>query len=437
MVQDGDVEDVGLVPDHRDADDARSSTEAPAQEADHAGEHSFGTGCKYTSFDDRPGSTHNLLVGLVPEGSRVLEFGCATGYMSEVLAEQRGCTVVGVELDPEAAREAEAHCERVIAGDAERLDYDELLGDERFDAILFGDVLEHLREPGALLVRLRPFLAEGGAVIASLPNVAHGSVRLALLAGEFSYRPTGLLDDTHLRFFTHASAQDLFESASYAITRRERVRVPVDETEIRVPPGVATAELRAQLAADPEATTYQFVLRAVPAEEGALLAELRGALAEAEEQLRELEPLPAALAEQCEQLAAAAERNAELEQAAGAARAELARLEEQLAATSEALQSADEREQTARETLAAFERERDELRATAAGLEAEIAGLETVVAELEAARAERDREAQRLEHARAELEAERDALREQVAIRRLPFTRRVKDALARRRAGGG
>src|SRR5204863_340186 len=84
------------------------------------------------------------VLGLVEPGARVLEFGCASGYMSQALGDRRGATVVGVELDAEAAQLAAAHAERVLVGDAEELDIEAELGAERFDAIVFADVLEHL-----------------------------------------------------------------------------------------------------------------------------------------------------------------------------------------------------------------------------------------------------------------------------------------------------
>ena len=183
---------------------------------------------EYTTYDDSPGSTHNLVVGLVERGSRVLEFGCASGYMSRVLRDRLGATVVGVELRAEAAEEAALHCERVIVGDAEELDLETELGGERFDAILFADVLEHLRDPAAVLRRVRPFVAEGGVVAASIPNVAHASVRLALLSGSFRYREQGLLDESHLRFFTREGVQDLFEGAGYVITEWLRRRLELE-----------------------------------------------------------------------------------------------------------------------------------------------------------------------------------------------------------------
>lgn len=246
------------------------------------------SGCKYTFFDEAPGSTHNLVTDLVPSDARVLEFGCATGYMSRVLRERRGCTVVGVELDPEAAAQAEKECERVIVGDAETIDYDAELGEDRFDAITFADVLEHLRDPAHLLRRVRPFLKEDGAVIASIPNIAHGNVRLALVAGEFRYRQLGLLDQTHLRFFTREGVQELFEVAGLYVHNWLYKRLDIGATEIAIPELPFTPELREWLEGDQNATVYQFIVRAQPADAAVELAEARRACMEATEDLAKL-----------------------------------------------------------------------------------------------------------------------------------------------------
>ena len=255
------------------ADDPRTAVDKTTPAPPHA--------FKYTEFQDDPASTHSKIVSLVPPATRVLEFGCATGYMSKVLKDRLGCTVVGVEIDPEAAALAEQHAERVIVGDAEKIDYAAELAGEEFDVVLFADVLEHLKEPADVLRRVRPLVAENGVVVASIPNIAHASVRLALLGGEFRYREWGLLDDTHLRFFTRASIQDLFEETGYVITHWLRQRLDVGETEIQVPQ--VPDAVREWLASDPEATTYQFVLRALVSEPASQLKSLR-------EELEELRP---------------------------------------------------------------------------------------------------------------------------------------------------
>jgi hypothetical protein len=92
-------------------------------------------------------------------------------------------------------------------------------------------------------------------VVASIPNIAHGSVRLALLGGEFRYRDAGLLDRTHLRFFTRESVHDLFEESGYTITHWLRRRLGVEEAEIGVPARRVPDAVRVWLAGDPETTT--------------------------------------------------------------------------------------------------------------------------------------------------------------------------------------
>jgi 2-polyprenyl-3-methyl-5-hydroxy-6-metoxy-1,4-benzoquinol methylase len=222
----------------------------------------------YRDFDASAGSTHNLVVSLIPRGARVLEIGCAAGHMSEVLRSRLDCSVAAIEISPAAAEMARRHCDRIVVGDAELVDFEMLFGADRFDAIVFADVLEHMREPGTILQRVRPFLADGGAVIASIPNFAHGSVRLALLGGEFYYRDTGLLDRTHLRFFTRETVEDLFEASGYVITQWLRRALAIEASEIGPPDRPLPHAVREWLAGEPEATTYQFVIRAVPSAAG-------------------------------------------------------------------------------------------------------------------------------------------------------------------------
>jgi O-antigen biosynthesis protein len=276
---------------------------------------------KYTSYDESPGSAHELVVGLVPRQARVLEFGCATGYMSEVLRARLDCAVTGVEISPEAAAVAADRCDQVIVGDAEELDFDELLGDERFDAVLFADVLEHLRDPGALLRRVRPFVADEGVVIASVPNVAHASVRLALLGGEFRYRETGLLDEAHIRFFTRDSIQDLFEESGFAITNWLRRRIDLKDAEIEVPRHLPEDVRTWAASADPEATTYQFVVRAAPSGDARELAARR------KEARGVRDELAAAREELEHEKATVTELRGELERARAANEAGLERIE--------------------------------------------------------------------------------------------------------------
>ena len=136
---------------------------------------------------------------------------------------EEGRRVDGAEIDPEAARQAEQICETVWVGDLEHLDVDEL---GTYQVILFGDTLEHLADPAALLRRLRPKLEPGGALVVSIPNVANWTMRLRLLAGRFDYTDRGILDRTHLRFFTKRTALHLVRSSGFEI-ERVQAAVPV------------------------------------------------------------------------------------------------------------------------------------------------------------------------------------------------------------------
>ena len=102
-----------------------------------------------------------------------------------------------------------------------------------FDAILFGDVLEHLENPAAALARVRPWLAPGGVLIASVPNVGHWSVIADLLEGRFDYVPYSILSGTHVRFFTRRTFEDLFDACGYSVRAIEAVRCPPSPEEKR------------------------------------------------------------------------------------------------------------------------------------------------------------------------------------------------------------
>jgi 2-polyprenyl-3-methyl-5-hydroxy-6-metoxy-1,4-benzoquinol methylase len=214
------------------------------------------------SIDVDSDSTHARVVQLVGTDRRVLELGPATGHMTRVLRD-RGCTVVGIEVDPEMANQAAEFAERVIVGNLDELDLDEELGSDRFDVIVAADVLEHLTDPLSALRRLTRFLAPEGCFVISLPNIAHGSVRIALLQGHFNYRNVGLMDVTHLRFFTRESIDDLLDEADLAVAQVFHQQLDINASEVPFDRERVPADVLEQLAEDPDARTYQFVLKAI------------------------------------------------------------------------------------------------------------------------------------------------------------------------------
>lgn len=158
---------------------------------------------------------NQLLLSWATQGRRVLELGCADGFISQYLVEH-GCSVTGIEIDAEAASRARKWCDQVVTCDLNLHSWTEMVGRD-FDTVLCGDVLEHLVDPWTVLRQISKLLAKGGRVVISLPNVANFHVRLRLLTGQFRYEQHGLLDLTHLRFFTLQTARELIEQSGYRI----------------------------------------------------------------------------------------------------------------------------------------------------------------------------------------------------------------------------
>lgn len=209
-------------------------------------------------------SSHAKMFSLVPTGSRILETGCANGRFTRVLVEH-GCRVVGVELDPGAASDAAEFCEQVIVGNLEDPSVQaQIPGD--FDLLLFGDVLEHLVEPWSVLRTFRSKLKPGGCIVVSIPNIAHWDGRIGLLTGKFDYQDEGVLDSTHLRFFTHRTVWELLDQTGYRIVSADRVtRLPAWVYKIRLVRRYAPKLLLPLLARlAPNLFTLQFIVKAVP-----------------------------------------------------------------------------------------------------------------------------------------------------------------------------
>lgn len=213
-----------------------------------------------------PPNAHTFTLEMVGADRDVLELGCGAGGMTRAMAEI-GCKVVGVEMDPEAAEHARPFADHVVVGELSTLDLAAELGEGRFDVLVFGDVLEHLPDPLTALRRTRALLKPGGHVVISVPNIAHGDVRLALLRGRFDYGPLGLLDATHIKFFTWDSLREMIHDAGLVAVEVRRAQLPLFGTEIELDPAAYDPAVVEQIRSDDEATTYQFVVRAVPADE--------------------------------------------------------------------------------------------------------------------------------------------------------------------------
>ena len=222
------------------------------------------------------GTSHAKVIDLVGSGKRVLDFGCGSGYLSEFM-KANGCNVTGIEINPRAAEEARPHCEEIVVADLDTRPLIDLLPGRLFDVAVFGDILEHLRDPWRVLEEARSFLGPNGFAVLSIPNIAHGAVRLALLRGAFQYSKIGLLDDDHLRFFTLHSVRELCLRSGYRIDLIDRTKQPLFAPSDLVPkvdPADFHPSVIAAIESDPEHDTLQFIIRASPVDDEQRLSAL-------------------------------------------------------------------------------------------------------------------------------------------------------------------
>jgi O-antigen biosynthesis protein len=209
------------------------------------------------------------MLRLVGVNKRVIDFGCATGYFAQLLT-KKGCKVTGIEINPEAAKVAEQYCEQTIVADLDRNSLTKILPNQLFDVAIFGDVLEHLRDPWRVLEETQKLLKSDGYVVASIPNIAHGAICLALLQGKFEYTELGILDNTHLRFFTRKTVEELFERSGYFVDTIDRTRLPIFSQNPLIPQidrDEFSSDIINQIEQQEEAETLQFILRAFPSSE--------------------------------------------------------------------------------------------------------------------------------------------------------------------------
>ncbi len=210
------------------------------------------------------GTSYALLVELIGSANRVLDIGCATGGFSMEL-QRRGHTVVGVEIDSAAGKIAADRGVDVRIADVTEQSFVELLAGEQFDCILFADVLEHLVNPELALRNAQAVLAPGGYIVVSVPNVAHASVKLALMLDRFDYQDIGLLDRTHVHFFSREELFGVALRGGFAVTHLLRslagpFEIPESQRILLREIEVNDTMLEAALIGS-ESLTYQFVAR--------------------------------------------------------------------------------------------------------------------------------------------------------------------------------
>lgn len=206
------------------------------------------------------------LLELVPAGvERVVEAGCSSGALGQAfLSRHPEVEYIGIEMVPEYAEVARNRLSEVVIANVEQME------DRSFDVLnptdcwIFGDVLEHLYDPWKTLARVRRSLGEGGCVVACIPNAQHWSVQALLNVGDFRYQDAGLLDRTHIRWFTRKTIIDLFKTSGFEI---EEMGGRVFEEPARAQALPAIRSLAQACGADPDeaerdAMPLQYLVRA-------------------------------------------------------------------------------------------------------------------------------------------------------------------------------
>jgi len=162
---------------------------------------------------------NNHIYKIIPNNKKILDVGCNTGNLGEKLIKNKNCEVWGIDYSKRVVGIAKKRLNKAIFFDIES--YKIPFKNEKFDIIIFGDILEHLRYPEDILKKYSQLLNEDGLIIASIPNVASIKVRLKLLFGNWNYKLGGILDKTHLRFFTKKTIKELFENSGYKIIKMD------------------------------------------------------------------------------------------------------------------------------------------------------------------------------------------------------------------------
>ncbi|MCP3712734.1 class I SAM-dependent methyltransferase [Paraburkholderia sp. CNPSo 3274] len=206
------------------------------------------------------------LLKLMPSGARrVVEVGCSSGALArEYKKSNPAVHYTGIEIVPAYAEMAREHCDRVTDVDIERVPIEQLRTDFEADCWVFGDVLEHLYDPWALLKKLRESIGRGGCVVACIPNAQHWSVQARLSIGDFRYQDSGLFDRTHIRWFSRVTMLEMFRNAGFVVDAgKARVfNEPQREAFLPVIRAMATAAGADANVAVEDSKALQYVFRA-------------------------------------------------------------------------------------------------------------------------------------------------------------------------------
>ena len=218
-----------------------------------------------TVVGDRQDSL-SVIAGMIEPGKTFLDLGMGTGGLGQHLSQLGNLVADGVTLNPAEAKIASSWYRNAVVADLDRDSLGDLFGDNRYDYVICADVLEHLKAPQNVLTQCKALLKPGGQMLTSVPNAGYCGLVAELIQGDFRYRPEGLLDNTHLRFYTRTSLNRFFVENGWATKTTETIQRSLMASEFQLafdslPPAVAR-----HLLALPDALTYQFISVLEPAD---------------------------------------------------------------------------------------------------------------------------------------------------------------------------
>lgn len=167
-------------------------------------------------------SAHKKIIDSIQKDSVVLEVGTSHGHMTKYLKEELNCNVTGIEIDPEAAKEASQYTSEFFVIDIDNIELlDDKIKDDHYDYIIMCDVIEHVRNTTEILETLGKKLKVSGLFLLSVPNVAHNIVLMQILKNEFNYQDVGMMDNTHIRWFTSNSFKEKIDETGLKLVKHD------------------------------------------------------------------------------------------------------------------------------------------------------------------------------------------------------------------------
>ncbi len=217
---------------------------------------------KYDFFlDMTTDNTLSVMLNRIKINSDVLEFGPANGRMTKYMKEILNCKIDIVEIDEIAASQASKHSQTSFVGndegDIEKYHWVNI--DKKYDFIIFADVLEHLRNPKKVLENCKQLLKDEGKILISIPNIAHNSIIISLINNDFSYSKTGLLDNTHVHFFTDRTFCKMVSELGYSIEFEKIILSRVGDNEILYNYFNVGRNIKKELRRREKGSAYQYV----------------------------------------------------------------------------------------------------------------------------------------------------------------------------------